>query len=92
MEEGGRPAGVKDATDEGGGPAGVVEGFWAKLPNEVPLLLPNFAPGVDGGLDEYGTVNDAMLELRRLRLRIGNSHDMQLWAKLLRQRFGLSKH
>jgi hypothetical protein len=76
MEEGGGPAGVKDATDEGGGPAGVVEGFGAKLPNEVPLLFPNFAPGVDGGLEEYGTVNEAMLELGRLKLRMGNSHDV----------------
>lgn len=49
-EEGGAPAGVKDAAEEGGGPAGVVEGLF-EAPNENALF--DFLSGVDGaGLDE----------------------------------------
>jgi hypothetical protein len=49
IEEGGGPAGVKDAADEGGGPAGVVVGLVAK---DSLLFVPNFVPGVEGGLEE----------------------------------------
>ena len=52
MVEGGAPAGVKDFDDEGGGPAGVVEGLSLKPKS----CLERFSlPGVEGGLEEYGT-------------------------------------
>ena len=52
-DDGGGPAGVKDADEEGGGPAGVVEGFEAA---NVKILspLPDRLSGVDGGLEERG--------------------------------------
>lgn len=62
-DDGGGPAGVKERADEGGGPAGVVEGFGANAllklkPSFPPLFEPCRPPGgVDGGLEENGTVN-----------------------------------
>ncbi len=55
-EDGGGPAGVKEPVEEGGGPAGVVEGF---APKEKPLL--DLLSGVEGGLEEYGTLKDIVL-------------------------------
>lgn len=52
-EDGGGPAGVKDADDEGGGPAGVVEACAAKEKTLSPW--PDRLSGVDGGLEEKGT-------------------------------------
>jgi len=51
IEDGGGPAGVKDAVEEGGGPAGVVDGLEA--PKANPLLpFCGVRSGVEGGLDE----------------------------------------
>ena len=68
--EGGGPTGVNDLAEEGGGPAGVVEGLAANQPYELSCLslgcLP--LPGVEGGLEENGTVKPPRLDiLRRLR-------------------------
>ena len=57
MVEGGGPAGVKDRTD-GGGPAGVVDGLAPNMEKELSILSVRLrrVPGVDGGLEERGTV------------------------------------
>ena len=57
-EGGGGPAGVNDLAEEGGGPAGVVEGWAAKPPFKFPWLslICLRLPGVEGGLEENGTV------------------------------------
>lgn len=54
---------MNELVEDGGGPAGVVDGLVAKLPKP---LARSFDPGVDGGLDERGTVQDisAMLQLQ----------------------------
>ena len=57
MDDGGRPAGVKEPADDGGGPAGVVEGSAAPECFE-PLLV--FLSGVDGGLEEFGYLNSGI--------------------------------
>ena len=64
--EGGGSAGVKDRA-EGGGPAGVVDMLEAKLSSTLSYSLTLgcreiFEPGVEGGLEEKGTVQPDILE------------------------------
>ena len=69
-EGGGGPAGVNDLAEEGGGPAGVVDGLVAKTPYEclwLSLVCLRLS-GVEGGLEENGTVKPPWPDmLRRLR-------------------------
>lgn len=67
---------MKEGAEEGGGPAGVVEGLVAKLPKENSFFAPKFVPGVDGGLDEYGTVNEAIPKLLGLGAWKSKFHDI----------------
>ena len=51
---------MNDPEEEGGGPAGVVEGF--EVPKENILLpLSDCLPGVEGGVEEYGTWKPDMM-------------------------------
>ena len=61
--DGGGPAGVKERAEEGGGPAGVVEGWATKPANGFPCLLDvrERESGVDGGLEDSGTVQPDMM-------------------------------
>ena len=55
--DGGGPAGVKEFVADGGGPAGVVEGPVLSAAKGLLFLPLCFCAGVEGGLDEKGTVN-----------------------------------
>ena len=69
-EDRGGPAGVNDGAEEGGGPAGVVERLKLKAVAVVlvanPLGVCIRLSGVDGGLEEKGTVKPDIWELFKL--------------------------
>lgn len=55
---------MKEFADDGGGPAGVVDGLEAGLPKPFAWLLALccLEPGVDGELEETGTVQLDMIQ------------------------------
>lgn len=87
-EGGGGPAGVKELVDDvgrlGGGPAGVVVGWVPKpLPPIPRALKPRRESGVDGELEDMGTVNPpGIVRLRSPRSCKGKSrHSFKgVWA------------